>query len=319
MRAYVIQSGSMEPSLKTGSAIFTFPKSSYVSGDIVTFRPDNSKTLVTHRIVSKQYPNGVFSEPVYLTSGDANEEFDNWELSNSQIVGKVIFSLPYLGYAVDFVKRPQGFILLIIVPVTIIIYEELKFLAVELKKYILRLNSKLKKNYINENKVKKPDFFKLPRKAIVIPTVGVLLITLAFTGSYFSDLEKSLNNIFQAASSFSAISANVYESDPFTCSAGALIQDTVYGNVIFDKNSNKIKLNLTLSNLIPDAVYDLWVNQYPNGCPLPSPTFPQQVISDSQGNFSGDFEVDPIDNAEKIWISVTGNNIVLRSIAVDIP
>jgi signal peptidase len=201
LRAFIVQSGSMEPSIKTGGAVFTIPKQSYVQGDIITFRPDqNSKTLVTHRIELKKYPDGVNKDPVYLTSGDTNEEIDTWELVPSQIVGKVFLTLPYVGYAVDFAKKPQGFIFLIVVPVTILIYEEVKVILHELKKGSEKLKSKFKK-YPDQVKIisTNEESLRLPKAAIIIPTIGAFFLVMAVTGSYFSDIEKSIGNVFQAA------------------------------------------------------------------------------------------------------------------------
>jgi len=48
-------------------------------------------------------------------------------------VGKVLFSVPFVGYAVDFAKKPMGFALIIVVPAAIIIYDEIKKIIQELK------------------------------------------------------------------------------------------------------------------------------------------------------------------------------------------
>ena len=137
-RPYVVYSGSMEPAIKTASVIVSIPRQNYLQGDIITFSPSgSSKDLITHRIALKQFPEGVTGYPAYLTSGDANEKFDNWEITNDKIIGKVVFSIPYLGYIADFAKKPQGFILLVIVPATIVIYEELKMLKGEFSKFFL--------------------------------------------------------------------------------------------------------------------------------------------------------------------------------------
>src|SRR3989344_162916 len=102
-RPYVVYSGSMEPAIKTASVIVSIPRKDYFQGDIITFSPSgSSKDLVTHRIALKQFPEGVTGYPTYLTSGDANEDFDNWEITNDKIIGKIAFSIPYLGYIADF-------------------------------------------------------------------------------------------------------------------------------------------------------------------------------------------------------------------------
>jgi len=131
-RPFVVLSGSMEPAIKTGSIIFSYPAESYVQGDVITFAPNgNAGKLVTHRIVTKTYPDGLDSPPSYLTAGDANEEFDSWEIKDENITGKNLLTIPYLGYIAEKAKTPYGFILFVIVPATIIIYEEIKSLLKE--------------------------------------------------------------------------------------------------------------------------------------------------------------------------------------------
>jgi len=50
------------------------------------------------------------------------------------IIGKVIAVIPYIGYLAHFVRTPIGFILLIVIPATIIIILEIKNLTKEIKR-----------------------------------------------------------------------------------------------------------------------------------------------------------------------------------------
>lgn len=120
-RVFVVQSGSMEPALLTGSVILINPESIYHTGDIVTWQPANGGTPITHRIV-KEISDSETAR--YQTKGDANESEDA-VISRSQIVGKVVFHVPYLGYPVSFAKRPIGFILLILFPSLLIVFDEI--------------------------------------------------------------------------------------------------------------------------------------------------------------------------------------------------
>ena len=74
------------------------------------------------------------SQPRYITKGDANNAPDQEEITKREIIGKVLFSVPYLGYAVDFAKKPLGFSLIIIIPASIIIFDEIKKIFGEIKK-----------------------------------------------------------------------------------------------------------------------------------------------------------------------------------------
>lgn len=133
-----VLSGSMEPAIKTGAVVVIKPANDYKIGDIVTFGP-NTKTQVpvTHRIYDIKI---VAGEPVFMTKGDANESPDTKEIQKKDIIGKVLFSVPFAGYAVDFAKKPFGFLLIIIVPAVLIVYEEIRKIWQE----ILKLKNKKK-------------------------------------------------------------------------------------------------------------------------------------------------------------------------------
>ncbi|WP_373604948.1 signal peptidase I SipW [Bacillus sp. AFS017336] len=110
-----VLSGSMEPTFHTGSIIVvklgTNP-SSYQKGDIVTFHMDNK--LITHRIVAVHQKDGEIS---YKTKGDNNNAQDLWTVYPQNILGKYSnFTIPYIGYALNFVSSKAGSALLLIVP-----------------------------------------------------------------------------------------------------------------------------------------------------------------------------------------------------------
>ena len=128
----IVQSGSMEPAMKTGSLAIIKPFDSYKVGDIICFNQTNkTKPPISHRIYEIREVNG---EKIYITKGDANEEPDANEIRKQDIMGKNLFSIPYAGYGVDFAKKPIGFALIIIVPAGIIIIDQVKNIYKEIKK-----------------------------------------------------------------------------------------------------------------------------------------------------------------------------------------
>ena len=132
----VVLSGSMEPEIKTGSVVIVKPEIFYKAGDVITFREiNNPKIATTHRIFA-------ISEDGIITKGDANKSTDSAKVAGGQIIGKTVFSLPYLGYPVSFAKTQQGLLALVIIPAVIIIYSEI----LTIKNETLRLIKKLKKN-----------------------------------------------------------------------------------------------------------------------------------------------------------------------------
>ena len=135
-KLFIVQSGSMEPAIKTGSIVMVKPEKDYKIGDVITFGPyTKAKAPTSHRIYDIKVIEG---KPYYITKGDANNAPDQREVPKREVIGKVLFSIPYLGYAVDFAKKPIGFALIIILPATIIILDEIKKVFEEVKKMRLK-------------------------------------------------------------------------------------------------------------------------------------------------------------------------------------
>lgn len=131
-KVMTVISGSMEPKIKTGSIVVVKPEIDYKIGDVITFGT-YSKVIksTTHRIYDVKI---VDSQPVYITKGDANNAPDTKEIGKKDIIGKVLFSVPFAGYAVDFAKKPTGFALIIIIPAVLIVADEIKKIYGEVKK-----------------------------------------------------------------------------------------------------------------------------------------------------------------------------------------
>ena len=126
----------MEPNISTGSIALIKPASSYKIGDIITFEGNfkdarGKKIPVSHRIVEMRVERG---NPIYITKGDANEERDSKEVPQSQVVGKVYLTIPYLGYAIETARTTYGFLALIIIPAGIIMWEQFGKIVREVKK-----------------------------------------------------------------------------------------------------------------------------------------------------------------------------------------
>jgi len=131
-KVMTVISGSMAPAIKMGSVVIVKPVSDYKIGEVITFGPySRTKAPTTHRIYDIKVTGG---EPIYITKGDVNNAPDTREITKKDVLGKVLFSVPYVGYAVDFAKKPVGFALIIIVPAAIIIGDEIKKIINEIKK-----------------------------------------------------------------------------------------------------------------------------------------------------------------------------------------
>lgn len=111
-----VLSGSMEPTFQTGSIIAIKPTtdgSSYQVGDIITFQEKDQK-LITHRIIDKNEVNG---KVLYTTKGDNNDAADVNPVLSQNVIGKYHnFTLPYIGFVINFANSKAGSALLLIIP-----------------------------------------------------------------------------------------------------------------------------------------------------------------------------------------------------------
>lgn len=138
-----VLSGSMEPTFLTGSIIGVKPlnseaRSKLKKDDIITFKT-NEGILVTHRIM------GVTESGqniLYVTQGDNNNASDKDPVLSDNVVAIYSgFTIPYIGYFINFAQSKEGTALLLIGPgilllgyAAFIIYRGLKELDVKTKK-----------------------------------------------------------------------------------------------------------------------------------------------------------------------------------------
>ena len=74
--------------------------------DVVTYSLSDS-TLVTHRVIDIDNDSQLIK-----TKGDANDVDDGEPISFNRIVGKLVFSVPLLGYLSIYMKTPLGIAIL---------------------------------------------------------------------------------------------------------------------------------------------------------------------------------------------------------------
>lgn len=152
-RLFAVQSGSMEPNVPLGSLVAVRSADSYMENDVITVRAErNPKETFTHRIVEISEDKDL-DRVSYKTKGDANEDADGELVNENRVIGKVILTVPYLGYPVGFAQTQIGFIVLIIIPATVIIYSELA----NMKGEFAKIFSKNKKNKKKRQKKGKND------------------------------------------------------------------------------------------------------------------------------------------------------------------
>ncbi len=91
---WIIDSGSMLPTLKIGDAIIIKEQPEYEKGDMITYQVDEFY-YVTHRIIEK-------TNEGYVTKGDFNNIEDKGRVLPETIEGKVVFHSTILGYIVQY-------------------------------------------------------------------------------------------------------------------------------------------------------------------------------------------------------------------------
>jgi len=133
MSFFTIYGGSMMPTIPIGSvvAVKSVEASTIKVGDIITFRTGaEGDKVATHRVVEVSNGSGALS---FRTAGDSNANPDGNAVLAENVVGKVWFHVPFLGYLSSFVTTRLGFILLIVVPGIFIISLEVRNIIAELR------------------------------------------------------------------------------------------------------------------------------------------------------------------------------------------
>lgn len=100
---YTVISGSMEPEIPVGSAIYVekvLPEE-VRAGEVIAFYSRGA--VITHRVVENRTVSGEF-----ITKGDANAENDVTPGEYKSLIGRVVVSVPVLGSLMGFCSQPMG-------------------------------------------------------------------------------------------------------------------------------------------------------------------------------------------------------------------
>lgn len=192
-KLFSVQSGSMAPSLQKGDlvAVTRVSESQLAVGDVVTYvNPANKNQTITHRIV--ETPSDQ-NQQRFITKGDANPNNDE-SIAPQSIVGVSSFSVPYVGYLVDFIRHPVGLILLIYIPALAVILGEIRRLSEYYRKtqpYFASKAVQLRSIHRRKkNKVllafKSLGLVMVIASLVYIPTHAALLTTATLSGNTIS-------------------------------------------------------------------------------------------------------------------------------------
>lgn len=123
-KPYVVLSDSMQQDFQVGDIVVTREVDDAASlqpGDIISFEsidPDAYGEVFTHRIREATEYEG---EPAFVTYGSTTGDDDTYPALASRVLGKLEFVIPKAGYVLDFFKSPAGYVVLVLIPFSILI------------------------------------------------------------------------------------------------------------------------------------------------------------------------------------------------------
>lgn len=106
IKPFTVLSGSMEPRYHVGSVIYVEevdPRELSV-GDALTFSVNG--TVITHEIINIVDAQST-GDMLFETQGLTNNVSDGY-IPVSSIIGRPVFTIPYLGYVAEYVQKPVG-------------------------------------------------------------------------------------------------------------------------------------------------------------------------------------------------------------------
>src|SRR6185436_15670327 len=92
-------------------------------GDIVTFHdPQDPSKLLTHRVVATK---DTGSRIAFVTQGDANNTQEHWRVPATGEIGRLVYTVPWVGHLAVLTRTRLGWVLLVGIPLLAILLEEL--------------------------------------------------------------------------------------------------------------------------------------------------------------------------------------------------
>lgn len=129
---YAVTTGSMEPKYKVGSLVYVrhIDPQKIEVGDVITFRILKDE-LATHRVIKIEDIGGSLQ---FWTKGDANNISDGAPVNETDVVGKVYFTIPMLGFFANFLSDMRGKVIFICAALILLV-------IIWLNDYLIKENS----------------------------------------------------------------------------------------------------------------------------------------------------------------------------------
>lgn len=115
---------SMEPTITESDIVVVNKLDTWPDiGDIMSFRHvfevdgKNQTLIVTHRVVE-------IADEGYITQGDAYAKPDGYTVAPEEVVGVLLFKIPYIGILFHFAGTLTGLLTLVVLPAAVLIMQE---------------------------------------------------------------------------------------------------------------------------------------------------------------------------------------------------
>ncbi len=125
----IVLSNSMSPTFNKNDLIIIGDTdiSQLSPSDIIAYIIED--TTITHRIIELDNSN-------FITKGDSNDNADNYQVSSSQIQGKYLGKISYIGGLILFIQSPVGLIVFFVIPI-------ISYIFINYNKEIKKKNAKV--------------------------------------------------------------------------------------------------------------------------------------------------------------------------------
>ena len=129
-RLLTVTGTSMEPAITQNDIVVMLPANSeeIKAGEVIVYKHevDGKPYQFVHRVVEV---NGKS----LLTKGDSLSTVDKYVVKSDDVIGKVLFKIPYAGWFVRFMNTFWGYVLFILMPGTALVIFEIKRIWGEIK------------------------------------------------------------------------------------------------------------------------------------------------------------------------------------------
>ncbi len=90
------------------------------SGDIIVFRRGMDGELIVHRAMAKQLTGGKW---FFTTKGDANSSQDPEQVSQDDVIGRVVLRIPWVGHLALFMRNSSAIYIILAIIILLVIVE----------------------------------------------------------------------------------------------------------------------------------------------------------------------------------------------------